>query len=93
MASTIPLVREYAYVVLRLKMGMEQNSWTTSSILCRYGDTNDVFPIGRLVDIGETPIAAGSRYCRYLEKRKEERNPLQESMWRTSDPQRVYSPI
>jgi hypothetical protein len=45
-------------------MGMEQNSLTSSVILCRYGDTDDVFPIGGLVDIGETPIAAGSRYCR-----------------------------
>jgi hypothetical protein len=25
--------------------------------------------------------------------RKKERNPLQEGMWRTSGPQRVYSPI
>jgi hypothetical protein len=27
------------------------------------------------------------------ERKKKERNPLQEGMWRTSGPQRVYSPI
>jgi hypothetical protein len=26
-------------------------------------------------------------------ERKKERNPLQEGMWRTSGPQRVYSPM
>jgi hypothetical protein len=66
MASAVPLVREYAYVWLRFKMAMEQNSFTSSTILCRYGDTNDVFPNGGLVDIGETHIAAGSRYCRLI---------------------------
>ena len=66
MASTIPLVREYAFVVLRLKMGMEHSSLTSSAIFCRYGSTKDVFPIGGLVDIGESAIVAGSRYCRQL---------------------------
>ena len=66
MASTYPLVREYAYVVPRLKMGMHQKSLTSSAILWLYGDTNDVFPIGGLVDISETSIAAASRYCRQL---------------------------
>ena len=66
MASTIPLVREYAFVVLRLKMGTEKSSLTSSAIFCRYGSTKDVFPIGGLVDIGESVIVAGSRYCRQL---------------------------
>ena len=59
MVSTVPLVREYAFVELRLKMDMQHNSLTSSVILCRYGDTNDVFPIGGLLAIGETPIAVG----------------------------------
>ena len=59
MASTFPLVREYAFVGLRLKMDMQHNSLTSSAILCRYKDTNDVSPIGGLAAIGETPIAAG----------------------------------
>jgi len=59
MTSTVPLVREYAFVGLRLKIDIRQNSLTSSTILCRYGDRYDVFSIGGLVAIGETPIAAG----------------------------------
>jgi len=59
MASIVQLVLEYAYILLRKKMEMQQNSLNSSTILCRYGDTNDVFPIGGLAAIGETPIAAG----------------------------------
>ena len=66
MASTIPLVREYAYALLREKMVIQQYSLSSSVIHCRYGDTKDVIPIGGLVDIGETPITTGSRYCRQL---------------------------
>jgi len=66
MASTVPLLLEHAYVLLRKKMNTQHHSLTSSAILCRHGDTNDVFPIGGLVDIGETPIAAGSRYYRQL---------------------------
>ena len=29
----------------------------------------------------------------FKKRRKKERNPLQEGMWRTSGPQRVYNPI
>ena len=47
-------------------MDMQHNSLNSSALLCCYGDTNDVFPIGGLVDIGETPIAAGSRHYRQL---------------------------
>ncbi len=66
MASTIPLVREYAFVVLRWKMGMGQNSLNPSAIFCRYGSTKNVFPIGGVVGIGETAIAAASKYRRQL---------------------------
>ena len=60
--STVTLVSEYVFVVIHSKMGIKQNSLTSLVILCRYGNTKDVFPIGGLVDIGETPIATGSRY-------------------------------
>ena len=66
MASTVPLGLKYAYVLLRKKMGMQHNSLTSSTMLCRYGDTNDVFLIGGLVDIGETPIATDSRHYHQL---------------------------
>ena len=33
-------------------------------MLCHYGDTNDILHVRGLVDIGETPMEAGTRYCR-----------------------------
>ena len=45
---------------------MRQNTLTSSALLFRYGDTNDVFPIGGLVAIGETPIVADSRHIHQL---------------------------
>ncbi len=66
MASTVLLVLEYACVLLREKMDMQQNCLTSSTIHCRCGDTKNVCSIGGLVDIGETPIAVGSRYYRHL---------------------------
>jgi hypothetical protein len=66
MASIVPLAREYAYVLLRKKMSIRQNFLTSSTTICRYGDTKYVFPIGDLVAIAKIPIAAGSRFCRRL---------------------------
>ena len=66
MASTIPLGLEYAYDLLWKKMDMQQNSLTSSARLYRHGNTNDVFHIGGLVDIGETPIATDSRHYHQL---------------------------
>lgn len=62
----VPLVRDYAYIVVRLKFTEDIKSLAPSSLFCHYGDTNDVHPIGGLVDIGETPIAAVLRYLREL---------------------------
>ena len=59
------VVRDYAYIICRLKFDKESN-YHPSSLFCHYGDTNDVFPIGGLVDIDETPIAAILRYLREL---------------------------
>ena len=47
-------------------MNIQQNSLAPYVILYRYRDTKDAFPIGGLADIGETPIAADSRYYRHL---------------------------
>ena len=66
MASTVPFVRDYAYIIVRLKFTEDIKSLAPSSLFCHYGDTNDAFPIGGLVDIGETPIAAVLRYLREL---------------------------
>ncbi len=66
MASIVQLVREYAYVLLHKKMGIRKNYLTSSTIICRYGDTEDLLLIGGLAAIGEAPIAAGSGHCRRL---------------------------
>jgi len=65
-ASTIPYVRDYVYIICRLTFTTDIKYLPPSSLFCHYGDTNDEFPIGGLVDIGETPIAAILRYFREL---------------------------
>ncbi len=65
MASTVPLVPNYVYVVIRLKMAESINSLVGSTVLCHYGETQDVFPIGGLVQPGETLTAEAIRYCRH----------------------------
>jgi hypothetical protein len=65
-ASTVPSVRDYVYIVCRLKFTADIKSLAPSSMFCHYGHTNDVFPIGGLVDIGETPIVAILRYLHEL---------------------------
>jgi len=53
MASSVPLVPNYAYVAIRLKVAESVNSLIgTTYLLCQCGGTNDVFPIGGLVQTG-----------------------------------------
>jgi len=66
MASTVPLVPNYVYVVIRPKMAENINSLVDSTLLCHYGETHDVFPIGGLVQPGETLTAVAFRHCRHL---------------------------
>jgi ADP-ribose pyrophosphatase YjhB (NUDIX family) len=47
-------------------MSNSEDSLTSSIILCHYGNANGVFLVGGLVDIDETPIEAGIRYCREM---------------------------
>ena len=54
MASSVPLVPNYVYVVIRLKMTESVNSLVGTTLLYHYGETNDVFPIGGLVQPGKT---------------------------------------
>jgi hypothetical protein len=54
MTSSIPLVPNYVYVVIRLKMAEIMNSLVGTTLLCHYKETNDVFPIGGLVKPRET---------------------------------------
>jgi hypothetical protein len=50
------------------------NSLVGSTLLCHYGETQDVFPIGGLVQPGETLIAAAIRHCRHLVNCRIEQN-------------------
>jgi len=66
MASSVPLVPNYVYVAIRLKMAENINSLVGSTLLCHYGETHDVFPIGGLVQSGETLTTATIRHCLHL---------------------------
>ena len=66
MASSEPLVTNYVYVVIQLKMAESVNSLVGTTLLCHYGGTNDIFPIGGLVQPGETLTVAAIRHCPIL---------------------------
>ena len=66
MASSVPPVNNYVYIVIRLKMVERVNSLVRTTLLCHYGETNDIFPSGGMVQPGETLTAATFRYCRHL---------------------------
>jgi hypothetical protein len=66
MASSVPLVPNYVYVAIRLKMLEDINSLVGTTLLCHYGETNDIVPIGGLVQPGETLTASTIRHCRHL---------------------------
>jgi hypothetical protein len=68
------LIPNYFYVVIRLKMAESVNSLIGTTLICHYGETNDVFPIGGLVQPGETLKAAAIRYCRHLVNFRIEQN-------------------
>jgi hypothetical protein len=63
MASTIPLVPEYVYVIVRLKMSVEDHSCTPAVMVCHYGDTKDVLRVGGLVLPNETLVACALQPC------------------------------
>jgi hypothetical protein len=66
MGSSVLLVPNYVYIVIRLKMAVSVNSLVGETLLCHYEETNDVFPIGGLVQPGETLRAVAIRHCRHV---------------------------
>jgi hypothetical protein len=46
MVSSVPPVPNYVYVVIRLKMSKSVNNLVGTTLLCHYGETDDLFPIG-----------------------------------------------
>jgi len=74
MASSVPLVPNYVYVVIRLKMAESVNILVGTTSLCQYGETNDIFPIGGLVQLGKSLTPATIRRCRHLVNGRIEQN-------------------
>ena len=89
MASIAPLVPEYVYIAVRVKMHVKYNSLISAMVVCNYGDTNDVLLIGGLVLPNETLVDCALRHCSHLawihfsrhERRKKKRKiPYKEDM-------------
>ena len=74
MASSVPMVPNYGYIVIRLKIGKSANSLVGTTLLCHYGETNNIFPIGGFVQPGETVTTASIRHCRHLVNFRMEQN-------------------
>ena len=66
MASSVPLVSDYVYGVIRLKMTKSVNSLVGTILFCHYGETNNLFPICGIVQPSETLTFAVIRHCRHL---------------------------
>jgi hypothetical protein len=64
MTSTVPPVTNYVSRMIRLKISEESTYGIVGcSLLCHYGETDDVFLIGGLVQEGETLMASAICHC------------------------------
>ena len=59
------LQSNYIYVIIKLKMSKSING-IAGSLFCHYGETDDAFLIGGLVEPNETLTASVIRHCRRL---------------------------
>ena len=55
-------------------MAESVNSLVGTTLLYHYGETNDIFPIGGLVQPGKTLTASAIRHCRQLVNFRIEQN-------------------
>ena len=55
-------------------MAKSMNSRLGSTLLCHFGEPNDIFPIGGLVQPGETLAVASIRHCRHVVNFRIEQN-------------------
>jgi len=55
-------------------MAESVNSLVGTTLLCHCGETNDIFSIGGLVQLGETLTVATIRHCRHLATFRVEQN-------------------
>ena len=53
------------YVIIRLQMSENING-LSGSLFCYYGETDDAFLIGGMVEPNETLMASAIRHCRRL---------------------------
>ena len=65
MATTTSSTPNYVYVIIRLKMSHSTNAFS-GGLLCHHGVSDDVYPIGGLVEPDETLMASAIRHCRHL---------------------------
>ena len=61
MDFTLPPIPNYVYVPIRLKRSNTINGIVQGSLLCHYGETNDAFLVGGLVQPSETLMACAIR--------------------------------
>jgi hypothetical protein len=66
MATAVPFARENAYNIFRMKFTEELRGLSPSSLFCKYVQTNDVYLVGGLVSIDETPVVSILRHLREL---------------------------
>jgi len=65
MASSVSMVPNYIYVMIRLQMAESVNSLVGMILLCHYGETNNIFPIGGIVQLDETLTTTTISHCRH----------------------------
>ncbi len=66
MATSVPPVPNYVYILIRLKTSYTVNNIVAGTLICHYGETNDAFLVGGLVKPGEALMASSIRHCRHL---------------------------
>ena len=64
MASSTPQY-DHGYLIIRLKMS-EYINGLASILFCHYGEADDAFLIGGLVEPNETSMASAIRHCMRL---------------------------
>ncbi len=65
MASSMQPMPNYVYLIIRLNMSDTANS-APGGFLCHYGENDDVFHTGGLVQSDETLMGTAIRHCRHL---------------------------
>jgi hypothetical protein len=65
MATTMPSMPNNVFFIIRLKMSQNINA-SSCGLVCHHGISDDVYPIGGLVEPDEILMASAIRHCRHL---------------------------